>query len=299
MADEMNFAAEFPEGAEMNAEVPATEAEAKTNQTYTLKDGSQGSRAAFIREKFLEDNMSRKDIADEFGFPYRVVYSATVNMTNEAEAPQRGRTAANATIKVDENNAVITEVDGKTLVNGEEGEPVGELKEISRNEWIRQQVEAGVGRGDIAKALNMSYGVIYGITKDQEGTRSRVEIELEDGTKVSRAEYIRMQFSNGVSRGDIAKELNVPYSVVWQATKTEKTAADHFAELIEDIKSFEGKVENADVLAQAIELLNGVIVKTAEEPAEATEGAEDETPAEEIVEEKPSKGKGKKGKKSE
>lgn len=279
--NEMNFAEEFPENAIMNEEIPAevaAEAEGKAAaQTYTLKDGSQGSRAAFIREKFLEDNMSRKEIADTFGFAYRVVYSATVNMTNEAEAPQRGRTAANATIKVDENNAVITEVDGKIFVNGEEGEAVGELKEVSRNEWIREQVEAGVSRGDIAKYLNMSYGVIYGITKDQDGTRTRVEIELPDGTKVSRAEYIRMQFAAGVSRGEIAKELNVPYSVVWQATKTEKTDADHFAELVDGIKSYADKVADQDLFTQICNALDTVVIVVKDEAAE--EDAEANTEA--------------------
>lgn len=275
--NEMNFAEEFPENAVMNEEIPAevaAEAEGKAAaQTYTLKDGSQGSRAAFIREKFLEDNMSRKEIADTFGFAYRVVYSATVNMTNEAEAPQRGRTAANATIKVDENNAVITEVGGKIFVNGEEGEAVGELKEVSRNEWIREQVEAGVSRGDIAKYLNMSYGVIYGITKDQDGTRTRVEIELPDGTKVSRAEYIRMQFAAGVSRGEISKELNVPYSVVWQATKTEKTDADHFAELVDGIKSYADKVADQDLFTQICNALDTVVIVVKDEAAEEDDAA--------------------------
>lgn len=85
-----NFAAEF-EGAEALAaeqvatEAPETVKAPKERETYELADGSIGSRAAFIREKFVNENMSRKQIAEEFGFDYRVVYSATVNMHNEAE----------------------------------------------------------------------------------------------------------------------------------------------------------------------------------------------------------------------
>lgn len=281
--ENMDFANEFPEGAENmemnNIPEGAEAAEGAAHQTYTLNDGTQGSRAAFIREKFLVDNMSRKEIADEFGFAYRVVYSATVNMTNSAEAPARGRSAVNATIQVTESGAVVTVEDGVTKLNGEpveEGVELGELKEVNRNEWIKSQVEAGVSRGDIAKILGLSYGVIYGLTKEQEGTRARIEIELEDGTKVSRAEYIRMQFAAGVSRGDIAKELNVPYSVVWQATKTEKTDADHFAELVESIKSFADKVTDADLFSQICNALDTVVIKVedkdaADADAEATD----------------------------
>ena len=265
----MNFAEEFPEGAEMDVNTPevAEAAEVAEKKTYTMNDGSQGSRAAFIREKFLVDNMSRKEIAEAFDFPYRVVYSATVNMTNSAEAPARGRTASNATIQVNEAGACVTVEDGVTMINGEpiaEGAEVGELHEMSRNEWIKSQVDAGMSRGDIAKILNLSYGVVYGITKDQEGTRARIEIELADGTKVSRAEYIRMQLAAGVSRGDIAKELNVPYSVVWQATKTEKTEADHFAELVASIKGFADKVTDPDLFGQICNALDTIVIKTAE-----------------------------------
>ena len=206
--ENMDFANEFPEGAEMEMDnnIPegAEVADAAAHQTYTMNDGSQGSRAAFIREKFLVDNMSRKEIAEAFGFAYRVVYSATVNMTNSAEAPARGRAAVNATIQVTADGGVVTIEDGITKLNGEpveEGTDLGELTEVNRNDWVKEQVESGVSRGDIAKALGLSYGVIYGLTKDQEGTRARIEIELKDGTKVSRAEYIRMQFAAGVSRG--------------------------------------------------------------------------------------------------
>lgn len=270
--EKMDFANEFPEGAEMDVQTTPVEAtEASAQKTYTMNDGSQGSRAAFIREKFLVDNMSRKEIAEVFGFPYRVVYSATVNMTNSAEAPARGRATTNATIQVTATGACVTVVDGVTMINGEplaEGAEIGELKDVNRNDWIKEQVEAGMSRGDIAKILGLSYGVVYGITKDQEGTRSRIEIELADGSKVSRAEYIRMQFAAGVSRGDIAKELNVPYSVVWQATKTEKTEADHFAELVASIKGFADKVTDPDLFGQICNALDTIEIKAAEAPVE-------------------------------
>ena len=172
MEENTTFAAEF-EGTEALAnEQVATDApevvkETKERETYELADGSIGSRAAFIREKFIDDNMSRKQIAEQFGFDYRVVYSATVNMHNDAEGDSRGRSAVNAVIKVNADNQVVEvkEVDGAqvTFVNGEAADTVyteNDLMDKSRNEWIQEVVAAGMSRGDVAKILGVSYGVV-------------------------------------------------------------------------------------------------------------------------------------------
>lgn len=281
MSENMNFAEEFPEAANNTPEQVATDAPMDTvvpakaeKETYTLADGSQGSRAAFIREKFQQDNMSRKEIADTYGFAYRVVYSATVNMTNEAEAAGRGRSSVNAVIKVTANNQYVNEVDGKVYVDGElyEGavEDLGELQNADRNEWIISKAQEGVSRGDIAKMLGMSYGVIYNITKDLEGTREKHEVTLEDGTVVSRSEYIRMLYAEGKSRGDIAKELDVPYTVVWQATKVVKSEQEKFADLVESLKGYADKVADPDTFAVILDDLSKVelVEETEEQPAE-------------------------------
>ena len=288
MSENMNFAEEFPEAANNTPEQVATDAPMDTavpakaeKETYTLADGSQGSRAAFIREKFQQDNMSRKEIADTYGFAYRVVYSATVNMTNEAEAAGRGRSSVNAVIKVTANNQYVNEIDGKVYVDGElyEGavEDLGELQNADRNEWIIAKAQEGVSRGDIAKMLGMSYGVIYNITKELEGTREKHEVTLEDGTVVSRSEYIRMLYAGGKSRGDIAKELDVPYTVVWQATKVVKSEQEKFADLVESLKGYADKVADPDTFAVILDDLSKVeLVEEAEE-----QPAEEETATEE------------------
>lgn len=288
MAESMNFAEEFPEAANNTPEQVATDAPMDTaipakaeKETYTLADGSQGSRAAFIREKFQQDNMSRKEIADTYGFAYRVVYSATVNMTNEAEAAGRGRSSVNAVIKVTANNQYVNEVDGKVYVDGEpyEGavEDLGELQNADRNEWIISKAQEGVSRGDIAKMLGMSYGVIYNITKELEGTREKHEVTLEDGTVVSRSEYIRMLYAGGKSRGDIAKELDVPYTVVWQATKVVKSEQEKFADLIESLKGYADKVADPDTFAVILDDLSKVelVEETEEQPAEEETATEE------------------------
>ena len=283
-----NFAAEFEGTESLAAEQVATDAPEtvkapKERETYELADGSIGSRAAFIREKFVNDNMSRKQIAEEFGFDYRVVYSATVNMHNEAEGSSRGRSAVNAVIKVNEDNQMVEvkEVDGAqvTFVNGEASDVTyteDDLMDKSRNEWIQEVVAAGMSRGDVAKILDVSYGVVYGLTKDAEGTRQTYTVTLEDGTEMPRAEYIRRQAAAGVSRGDIAKELGVPYSVVWQATKTEKTEQEKFEEAIKAVEKFIGKTDNEEALADAIATLKAIQIPVEEAVEEAAEGTDAE-----------------------
>lgn len=285
--EKMDFAAEFPEGAEEALDTTMPEegsvaADATERATYTLADGTEGSRAAFIREKFLDDNMSRKEISEKFDLPYRVVYSATVNMTNSAEGSPRGRTSSASTITVTvEGNQLVVVKDDGTYVDGEkiaEGTVIGETKSVERNTWIREKVESGTGRGDIAKMLDLSYGVIYGVTKElQEGAgHSRIMVTLDDGTEVSRSEYIRMQYAAGVTRGDIAKNLDVPYSVVWQATKENKTDADRLADAIENLKTFADKVEDADLFGQVLAALATITLKA--ETADTAEAAEAEAP---------------------
>lgn len=275
--ENMDFASEFPEAVAQTEQVAVETADMpvpvqKEKETYTLADGTQGSRAAFIREKFQLDNMSRKEIAETFGFAYRIVYSATVNMTNEAEAPGRGRSSVNAVINVTADGQYVDEVDGKVFVGGEEFagpiEELGELQKVDRNEWILNKVQAGASRGEVAKMLGMSYGVVYNITKDLEGSREKHEITLEDGTVVSRTDYIRALFAEGKSRGDIAKELDVPYTVVWQATKVSKSAQEKYQDLVASLRGYSDKVADPDVFKALVDQLANTELKEDEATTE-------------------------------
>ena len=298
-----NFAEEFEGTEALKNEQVATDAPEvvkapKERETFELADGSIGSRAAFIREKFTNDNMSRKQIAEQFGFDYRVVYSATVNMQNDAEGGTRGRSAANVMIKVNADNQVVEvkEIDGAqvTFVNGEATDVTYEEDQLTdklRNEWIQEAVAAGMSRGDVAKILDVSYGVVYGLTKDAEGTRQTYTITLEDGTEISRAEYIRRQAAAGVSRGDIAKELGVPYSVVWQATKTEKSDQEKYEDAIKTLEHFVGKTSDEEAFADAIASLKAIQIPVKEETEETAEATDTEG-----TEEAPKKKKGRKKK---
>lgn len=262
----------------VNAEVPATSEENKEdNRKWFNLNGEEVSKSAFIREQFTVVNKSRKQIAEDNDIPYRTVYGATVNMENAAEPTSRGRGITFSKINVTTDNKVVFVKDGVITINGEvqpEGIEVPETTEVDRNTWIKEQVAAGVHRGDIAKILDLSYGVVYGLTKEAEGTRQKYEVfDPETNAMISRGDYIRKKVAAGVNKGDIAKELGVEYSVVWQATKKMKTTEEKFVEAVKALEKFVDAVVNPEILTNAIATLNTVTIKT-EEADKVTETTE-------------------------
>lgn len=299
---------EGAEGTVANTDTATTtETTEGTTETAKVEDkkvwknakGEEVSMSEFIREQFTDNNLSKKEIAEKFDINYRTVYGATVNMTNAAEPSSRGRGVTNPKIKVTADNKVLiekTEGEGDAavtvyLLNGEElvageGEvvTVPETVETDRNSWIKDQVAAGTNRGDIAKILDISYGVVYGLTKEEEGTRQKYEVEYEaeeevDGvmqkvTKhMARTEYIRMRIAAGADRAAVAKELGVEYSVVWQATKTDKTDEEKLEGLVESLEKLADKTNDKEGFLAAIELIKGfhIVEEVKEEDAENKE----------------------------
>lgn len=285
---------------ETNTEAPV----AVEKEVFHLADGSECSKSAFVREQFLEFNLSRKDISEKFDIPYRTVYGATVNMENEAEPAGRGRKAGSAIIYVGGTNQVLTVVDDQVFLNEElvEGAIASPVVEnvvqvalldgtsvafigTDRNTWIKESVDAGESRGDVAKALGVSFGVVYGITKDQAGTRAKHMVEIEDPEnagvmiEISRNDYIRQLFAEGMKKADIAKQLEVEYAVVWAATKADKTDNERYQDVLEKLKKFAELVEEADTehFNQAFDTLVAIVIP---EPVEEVEEATAETVAE-------------------
>lgn len=257
-------------------------------RVWTDNEGNEVSMSQFIREKFIKDNMSRKEIADKFEINYRTVYGATVNMVNDAEPASRGRGVVNPKIKVTADNKVLIEkvegegdaavtkyfLNGEELVAGESGVvEIPETVETDRNSWIKDQVNNNVNRGEIAKILDISYGVVYGLTKDEESSRQKYEVELPDGTKMPRSEYIRKRVAEGASKADVAKELGVEYSVVWQATKKDKTDAEKYESLVEQLEKMTEKVSDQEGFKAALDILKGftIVEKVEEETSETAE----------------------------
>lgn len=261
-------------------ETPAKEE--KKTEKWILADGTEGSKSAFIREKFLEDNMTRKEIEKTYDIPYRTVYGATINMENERETT---RDKGNQKLMVEpESNAPVVKHEDVMYVGGVEIEEADyaliekTLVEVNRDEWIKEQVEAGAKRADLAKQLFVSYGVVYAATKDQGGTRVKHEVEY-NGKIISRSEYIRILFKGGMKKADIAKELGVDYSVVWSATKEEKSNKEKYEDALDKVAKLADLVSEAskESYLQALATLAAVAI---DEPKEETEEKEEtaETP---------------------
>lgn len=247
--------------------------EAKDTRVWTLEDGTEVSKSEFVRHQFSVNNLSRKEISEKFDINYRTVYGATVNMVNDAEPTTRGRSAANLKILVTADQASVVKGNAEEgyTVNGEAYE--GEVVEVDRNTWIKEQVESGVSRGDVAAALELSYGVVYGLTKEAAGTSQRHEVEYE-GKMISRSEYIRILHGQGMTNSEIAKELNVDYPVVWAALKSLKSEQEKFTAAVDRLARFAEHVVDAEAFQEALDLLKATEFK-----------AEDEEATEEVAEE--------------
>jgi len=182
-------------------------------------------------------------------------------------------------------------------------------QEASRAEYIRYLFkEKDMSRGEIAQELNVPYSTVYSATANMEnshhqvgqsGGPSRKFVELEDGTRMTRSEYIRKRVQEGVSRSEVAKELNVSYSVVWAATKGMDIVSNGSsgAIVIEHPDTGE-QVRRVDYIREAFfekgmtrrEIANQIgcdyaVVWAATRPAKADEPAQDEAPTSEPADE--------------
>src|SRR5690606_7018153 len=101
---------QFVQEEEFDGAAPSQEeaaAVARDTRVWRLDDGTEVSMSEFIRERFVKDNMSRREIAEKFNINYRTVYGATVNMVNDAEPAGRGRAAANHKIRSEEHTSEL------------------------------------------------------------------------------------------------------------------------------------------------------------------------------------------------
>lgn len=261
----------------VNTEVENNEAslitvDAEGKKIYHDMEGAEITCSAFCRMIFETQNLTKKQISDKYDIPYRTVYGACQNLTNDATGT---RSRVPSTVKVN--------ADGKVLVAGDEGhflldgEDIGTsvdmtaFSSVDRDTWVKEQFANGVERADIAKKLNVSHGVIYNITKDMGDKRGAVMITLEDGTSMKRVEYIRNLYENGQSRADIAKLLDIPYNVVYQATKEDKSVAEKLKAAIDAVAKFKEGVKDQEAFGNAITVLYAAeVVEAEKEEAEAT-----------------------------
>lgn len=179
-------------------------------QEFVLDNGELSSRAAWIRQEFQRDR-SRKEIAEELGVSYNIVFSATANMFN-SQHPEGGGGGGRA-IQVEHPDT------GETM---------------SRRDVMRDLYGKGWTRNEIATHFKTPYGTVYGATKDvepPEGSAAArggkvIITHPETGEQVPRVDFIREKYAEGWTRRQIADAAGCDYSVVWMATKEDKDEAE-------------------------------------------------------------------------
>lgn len=240
----------------VNEEVVEGAEKAKDKKVFHLDDGSECSRSAYIRQEFAKDR-SRKDIKEELGVEYYVVYAATANMYNAVHQEGATSVAGKGSVLVPKVNANFEYVDANDVII--EADENGEISQdslvmVPRADLMRTLAVAGKTRNELKDYFGVPYATVYAATKDefQGSTRGNKTVTLEDGTEVNRVDLIREMFAKGKSRRDIAKELTimtgelVDYSTVWAATKPEKEE-DVVSEVAEATEAtYEDSVDSED-----------------------------------------------------
>lgn len=128
-----------------------------------------------------------------------------------------------------ETEELLAEVEKISEPQQLESAPVSQTSVVStesRSSQMRKMFAEGVSRGEIAKHFNCRYQAVYAATKTLENAHHNrdtsgraIILELPDGTKISRREYMRNSYAAGVSRSVIAKEFGVPFQTVYAATR--------------------------------------------------------------------------------
>lgn len=132
------------------------------------------------------------------------------------------------------------ETEDESLMANASNTPVIPLNQRAQDSQFkaecRELLNQGLSRPEIAKRLNVKYQLVYAATKDMkpgnsgtysDGTpRTGGRVTIKDpvtGEQMNRADYIKREFAKGRKRVDIAKELDVAYQIVFQATKDAAT----------------------------------------------------------------------------
>ena len=116
---------------------------------------------------------------------------------------------------------------GASTEQEQEQEQEQEHKKPSRASQIRQLFDGGMSRAEIAKELGVRYQIVYQATKGavnphHNGSTTGRNIMVTDsvtGEQMPRREFFRREYAAGRTRLSLAKEFNVPYQTVYQATR--------------------------------------------------------------------------------
>lgn len=101
------------------------------------------------------------------------------------------------------------------------------VKKPSRASQIRKLFDSGMSRAEVAKELGIRYQVVYQATKDasnphHNGTTTGRNTMITDpitGLPITRKDFFRREYAIGRTRLSLAREFNVPFQTVYQATR--------------------------------------------------------------------------------
>lgn len=138
------------------------------------------------------------------------------NKTSKAQKMEENQEA----LDQEEGNAVATEEVNDTVDNEDE-------KPATRRSQMRDMYKEGFTRSQIADEFGVKYQAVYAATKDMGSTGAarsggggrKIFLEEGPGAGMARVDYIRQEFAKGRTRGEIARELDIAYQIVFQATK--------------------------------------------------------------------------------
>lgn len=117
---------------------------------------------------------------------------------------------------------------GNGIVKVEGGYRLADGRTVPRAQLIRELFNQDWKRADIAKLLDIPYNIVFQATANlanahhspgNNAQRGPKMVTLPTGEEIPRSEYIKQQVALGRSRAEIAKELGISTSAVWNVTK--------------------------------------------------------------------------------
>lgn len=96
-----------------------------------------------------------------------------------------------------------------------------ETKKPSKSQLIREMYEQGKSVSTIAKELGVNYAMAYQITQRYCESKGIKHTTNKDNVE-SKASIVRKLYREGLTIGEIAKQLNSNYSYIWSICDKER-----------------------------------------------------------------------------
>lgn len=102
----------------------------------------------------------------------------------------------------------------------------GREKLDSKSQKIRELYLEGMSISDISRKLEVNYSFAYQVAKRCSDVLDDGDFSTNEPVKPTKADDIRKLWDEGLTVGDIAKQLNSNYSYVWSVCDTYRNIKD-------------------------------------------------------------------------